>query len=315
LNVNKKRVMVTGGAGFIGINLVSRLLGENNIVYCVDNFYSSSRNKVKSFLSNNNFRLVEMDMMEDIDVQVDEIYNLACPASPKAYQKDPVYTLKVNFNGVLNMLNLATKYNSKILQASTSEIYGNPMVKSQKENYFGNVNPVGTRACYNEGKRCAEALFFDFNRKYGTNIKVIRIFNTYGPGMMKDDGRVVSNFINQALDNKDITVYGDGFQTRSFCYIEDLVDGMIKMMKTPKPFKGPLNLGNPNEITILDLANKVIEMTNSKSKLIYLPIPKDDPETRRPDISLAKEVLDWEPKVDLEDGLKKTVGYYRKKGD
>ena len=312
MSKDKKRVMVTGGAGFIGINLVSRLLEEGNIVYCVDNFYSSSKNRIKGFLANNNFRLVEMDIMEDIDIQVDEIYNLACPASPKAYQKDPIYTLKVNFNGVLNMLNLATKYNSKILQASTSEIYGNPMVKSQKENYFGNVNPVGTRACYNEGKRCAEALFFDFNRKYRTNIKVIRIFNTYGPGMMKDDGRVVSNFINQALENQDITVYGDGSQTRSFCYVKDLVDGIIKVMSSPESFKGPVNLGNPNEMTIIDLANKVIKMTNSNSKLIHLPLPKDDPETRKPDISLAKKVLDWEPKVGLEEGLRKTIEYYKK---
>ena len=314
----KKRVLVTGGAGFIGSHLCERLLKEGNEVICVDNFFTGSKDNIKHLLNNPYFEVIRHDICFPLYVEVDEIYNLACPASPIHYQKDPVQTTKVSVLGSINMLGLAKRLKIKILQASTSEIYGDPEVHPQSENYWGNVNPIGPRACYDEGKRCAETLFFDYHRQHKLKIKVIRIFNTYGPRMHPNDGRVVSNFVVQAIKNKPITVYGDGNQTRSFCYVDDLVDGIIRMMNSPDDFTGPVNLGNPEEYRIIDLAEKIIDLTNSKSKIVFKPLPQDDPRRRRPDITLAKEKLNWEPTTKVEEGLKRTIEYFEdllKKGE
>ena len=312
-----KTILITGGTGFIGSNLCKRLMkDENNRIICVDNNYTGSLDNVKEFIENPRFKFIEHDIIEplEIDEKIDEIYNLACPASPPAYQGEKaIFTTKTCDFGALNMLELAKKNNAKILQSSTSEVYGEPLVHPQVESYRGNVNPNGIRACYDEGKRCAESLFFDYHRLYGVKIKVIRIFNTYGPFMDPNDGRVVSNFIVQALRGENITIYGDGSQTRSFCYVSDLVDGMIRMMNNEQGFIGPVNLGNPSERTILDFAKLIIEMTDSNSKIVYKPLPGDDPTQRKPDISLAKKELDWEPKVDIKEGLNKTIEYFAKK--
>ena len=306
-----KKILVTGGAGFIGNHLCRELLAKGNLVVCLDNFFTGKREHIADLLENPNFKLVEHDVVEPIDIEVEQIYNLACPASPPHYQYDSVKTLKTSVLGMLNMLELAKKYDAKILQASTSEVYGNPLVHPQKEDYWGNVNPIGVRSCYDEGKRAAETLMIDYHRKYGVQSRIVRIFNTYGPNMDSKDGRVVSNCIVQALSGQDITVYGDGSQTRSFCYVSDLVDGLIRMMNNDKDFVGPVNLGNPSERTVLDLAQKVISMTNSSSKIVYMPLPSDDPVKRKPDISLAKEMLGWEPSVSIEDGLAKTIEYFK----
>jgi len=306
----KKRILVTGGAGFIGSHLCEELLKRGNEVICVDNFFSGSKQNIIHFLDNPYFEIIRHDITFPLYVEVDEIYNLACPGSPIYYQLDPVQTTKASVIGAINMLGLAKRLKIKILQASTSEVYGDPKVHPQSESYCGNVNPIGLRACYDEGKRCAETLFFDYYRQLKIKIKVIRIFNTYGPKMQPDDGRVVSNFIIQSLKNKDITIYGDGKQTRSFCYIDDLIDGVIKMMNSREKFVGPVNLGNPNELTILDLAEKIIELTHSKSKIIYKPFLDDDPKQRQPNINLAKKELKWEPKIQFEEGIKKTIDYF-----
>ena len=308
-----KTSLITGGAGFIGSHLGERLLQEGNKIICVDNFLSSSRENVSDLLVNPNFKLIEHDIIEPlfIDEKIDEIYNLACPASPIHYQKNAIRTIKANTIGVINMLGLARHHGAKILQASTSEVYGDPIVHPQTEEYRGNVNPDGPRACYDEGKRCAETLFFDYWRTHNLKIKIVRIFNTYGSKMAKDDGRVVSNFILQALENKDITMYGDGSQTRSFCYVDDLVEGLIKMMNTNDKITGPINLGNPGEFTILELAKKVLELTGSKSKIIFEDLPVDDPKQRKPDISKAKKILNWEPKINFQDGLIETINYFK----
>ncbi len=306
----KKRILVTGGAGFLGSHLCERLLNEGNEVLCVDNFFTGSRQNIAHLMDNKNFELMRHDITFPLYVEVDEIYNLACPASPVHYQFDPVQTTKTSVMGAINMLGLAKRLKIKVLQASTSEVYGDPEVHPQPETYRGNVNPIGIRACYDEGKRCAETLFFDYHRQHNVQIKVMRIFNTYGPRMHPNDGRVVSNFIVQALKDEDITVYGKGNQTRSFCYVDDLIDGMIKLMNSDKNITGPINIGNPAEFTILELAEKVIELTNSKSKIVYKPLPQDDPMQRKPVIDLAKEKLGWEPKVQLEEGLKKTIEYF-----
>ena len=305
-----KRILVTGGAGFIGSHLCEKLLEQKNEVICLDNFFTGSKQNIIHLLDNPYFELVRHDITMPYYAEVDEIYNFACPASPVHYQFNPIKTLKTSLMGSINMLGLAKRVKAKVMQASTSEVYGNPLVHPQKEEYWGNVNPIGPRSCYDEGKRAAETVFFDYHRQNGVKIKVIRIFNTYGPRMHPNDGRVVSNFIVQALQNKPITIYGDGSQTRSFQYIDDLLNGIFKMMNSPDNFIGPVNLGNPDEFTIKELAEKVIEMTNSKSKITYLPLPQDDPLRRRPDISLAKEKLDWEPKIKLEQGLKKTIEYF-----
>ena len=306
-----KTILVTGGAGFIGNHLCRRLLDEGNYVICLDNFFTGLKRHIADMISNPNFELVEHDIIEPIDIKADRIYNLACPASPPHYQYDSVKTMKTSVLGIINMLELAKKYNATILQASTSEVYGNPLVHPQKETYWGNVNPIGIRSCYDEGKRAAETLMCDYHRQYGVDIRIIRIFNTYGPNMDPKDGRVVSNCIMQALKGKNITIYGDGSQTRSFCYVEDLVEGIILMMNNKNGFAGPVNLGNPSERTVLDLAQKVLELTGSKSKLSFLPLPSDDPVKRKPDISIAKAELGWEPKVDIVDGLKKTIEYFK----
>jgi len=306
----KKRVLVTGGAGFLGSFLCERLLEKGNEVICVDNYFTGVKKNVAHLLSNPHFELIRHDITFPLYVEVDEIYNLACPASPIHYQYDPVQTTKTSVHGAINMLGLAKRINAKILQASTSEVYGDPSVHPQEESYWGNVNCIGPRSCYDEGKRCAETLFFDYYRQHKLNIKVVRIFNTYGPRMHPDDGRVVSNFIMQALQNKDITIYGEGLQTRSFCYVDDLISGVLSMMKSADDFIGPVNLGNPAEFSILELAKKIVEMTGSKSKIVYKPLPGDDPKQRKPDISLAKEKLDWMPSVTLEDGLNKTIAYF-----
>jgi UDP-glucuronate decarboxylase len=308
----KKTVLVTGGAGFIGSHLVKRLLEEGNRVICVDNLYTGSKNNIIEFLDNPNFTFLKEDINNHLNIreQIDEIYNFACPASPVYYQKDPVFTITTNLVGTKNMLDLALQHGAKFLQASTSEVYGDPSVHPQTEEYWGNVNPIGIRACYDEGKRAAETLCFDYYRKRNAKIKVIRIFNTYGPNMAKDDGRVVSNFINQALNNEDITIYGDGNQTRSFQYVEDLINGVIKIMDQDETV-GPINLGNPDEFTILELAEKVIKLTNSKSKIIYKDLPGDDPKKRKPDISKAKKSLNWKPKISLNNGLNKTIDYFK----
>ena len=307
----KNRILVTGGAGFIGSHLCHKLLNEGNEIVCVDNFFTGSKDNIKNLLNNPYFEFIRHDICFPLYIEVDEIYNLACPASPIHYQFDPVQTTKVNVLGSINMLGLAKRLKIKILQASTSEIYGNPLEHPQTEDYWGNVNTIGPRACYDEGKRCAETLFFDYHRQHKLDIKVVRIFNTYGPRMHPNDGRVVSNFIVQALNGQDITVYGDGSQTRSFCYVDDLVDGIFRMMNVNSSFTGPVNLGNPVEFTVLELAKLVIELTDSKSKIIFKDLPQDDPEKRKPDISLAKDKLDWQPSIELEEGLLRTIHYFK----
>jgi len=309
----KKKILVAGGAGFIGSHLCRKLLDANNEVICLDNFFTGSKENIVDLLQNPYFELVRHDVQEPILLEVDEIYNLACPASPPYYQFDPVATTKTSVLGAINMLEIAKKCKAKILQASTSEVYGDPEVHPQPESYRGNVSTTGIRACYDEGKRCAETLFFDYKRQYDVEIKVVRIFNTYGPFMNESDGRVVSNFIMQALRNEDITIYGDGNQTRSFQYVDDLVNGMIKLMNTESSFTGPVNIGNPCEFTMIELAQKVIELTSSRSKLVFKPLPEDDPKQRKPDITLAKKELNWEPKVSLEEGLKTTINYFKKR--
>ena len=306
-----KKILVTGGAGFIGNHLCRRLLNEGNFVICLDNFFTGLKRHIEDLLDNPNFQLVEHDIVEPIDIECDQIYNLACPASPPHYQYDSVKTMKTSVLGIINMLELAKKYNATILQASTSEVYGNPLVHPQNETYWGNVNPIGIRSCYDEGKRAAETLMMDYHRQYGVDTRIIRIFNTYGPNMDPKDGRVVSNCIMQALKNENITIYGDGLQTRSFCYVDDLVEGMIKMMNNSQGFIGPVNLGNPSERTILDLAQKIIELTSSKSQIVFLPLPSDDPVKRKPDITVAKNKLGWEPKTGIMDGLKHTIKYFQ----
>ena len=307
----EKRVLVTGGGGFLGSHLCDRLVNMGYDVLCVDNFFSGSKKNIAHLLEKTNFELIRHDIVHPLYLEVDEIYNLACPASPIHYQYNPVKTIKTNIMGSINMLGLAKRVKAKILQASTSEVYGNPERHPQNESYWGNVNPIGLRACYDEGKRCAETLFFDYHRQNKVRIKVIRIFNTYGPRMHPKDGRVISNFIVQALTNKDITVYGDGSQTRSFCYVDDMIEGIIKMMETPDNITGPINLGNPEEKSVLEIAELILKLCKSKSKIVFLPLPKDDPVRRKPDISLAKKVLKWEPKIPLEEGLKRTIEYFK----
>lgn len=306
-----KRILVTGGAGFIGSHLCERLLNEGNYVICLDNFFTGSKDNIQHLLKNSNFALVEHDVTEEFFAEVDQIYNLACPASPVHYQYNPVKTLKTSVLGMINMLELAKKNNARILQASTSEVYGDPKIHPQPENYWGNVNPIGLRSCYDEGKRCAETLMMDYHRNYGVDVRIVRIFNTYGPKMDKNDGRVVSNFIVQALKGEDITVYGDGMQTRSFCYIDDLVDGIIKLMGSD--YVDPVNLGNNSERTILDFAKMIIEMTSSQSKIIFKDLPSDDPLQRKPDLTLAQEKLSWQPTTDIKEGLQKTMNYFKQK--
>jgi UDP-glucuronate decarboxylase len=306
-----KRVLVTGGAGFLGSHLCENLLKQGFEVLCIDNFYTGCRTNIAHLVSNPMFEILRHDICFPLYVEVDEIYNLACPASPIHYQFDPVQTTKTSVHGAINMLGLAKRIKAKILQASTSEVYGDPSVHPQKEGYWGNVNPIGLRSCYDEGKRCAETLFFDYYRQNHLRIKVARIFNTYGPRMHPHDGRVISNFIMQALQDQNITVYGSGSQTRSFCYVDDLIDGLIKLMNSDDDFTGPVNLGSPDEITMQGLAQRIIELTASKSEIVYHPLPEDDPRQRQPDISLAKEKLGWGPKTRLENGLKKTIEYFR----
>jgi len=306
-----KRILVTGGAGFIGSHLCERLLREGHEILCLDNFFTGSKKNIVHLLENPYFELIRHDVTAPYFAEVDEIYNLACPASPIHYQYNPIKTVKTSVMGAINMLGLAKRIKAKVLQASTSEVYGDPTVHPQPETYWGNVNPIGVRSCYDEGKRCAETLFTDYFQQNQVRIKIVRIFNTYGPNMLPDDGRVVSNFIVQALQNQDITIYGDGRQSRSFQYVDDLLEGMIRMMQTGDQITGPVNLGNPVEFTILDLAEKIISLTGSKSKITFLPLPQDDPVQRQPDISLAKEILDsWTPKVELEAGLEKTIAYF-----
>ena len=305
--------LITGGAGFIGTNLCKRLLNDGHKVICVDNLYTGQKRNIEPLMNNPNFKFINHNIIEPLNIEekIDEIYNLACPASPPHYQKDPIFTLQTNFMGISNMLELAKKNNCKILQASTSEVYGDPLEHPQKESYWGHVNCVGIRSCYDEGKRCAETLCYNYINQFGVDVKIIRIFNTYGPSMDKDDGRVVTNFINQALFDKDITIYGDGTQTRSFQFVDDLIEAMIRVMKTDNTFHGPINLGNPNEFTIKELAEITLELIkDSKSKIVYVELPQDDPCKRKPDISLAKEKLGWEPKIQLREGLKKTIDYF-----
>ena len=309
---SRKRVLVTGGAGFLGSHLCERLLERGDEVLCVDNFYTGGKDNVAHLLDEPYFELLRHDVTFPLYVETDEIYNLACPASPVHYQRDPVQTTKTSVHGAINMLGLAKRTKAKILQASTSEVYGDPEVHPQPESYWGRVNPLGPRACYDEGKRCAETLFFDYHRQHGMRIKVARIFNTYGPRMVPDDGRVVSNFIIQALSGEPITIFGDGRQTRSFCFVDDLVDGLLRLMDTPDDVTGPVNLGNAAEITVRELAESVIAMTGSKSELVFEPLPADDPRQRRPDLALAEELLDWAPATALSDGLEKTVDYFRR---
>lgn len=306
-----KRILVTGGAGFIGSHLCTRLVNEGNDVICADNFFTGSKKNIEPLLDFHNFELIRHDVTKELLVEVDQIYNFACPASPVHYQYNPVKTMKTSVMGAINMLGLAKRVKARILQASTSEVYGNPSVHPQPEEYWGNVNSIGIRSCYDEGKRAAETLFFDYHRQNNVDIKVIRIFNTYGPNMNANDGRVVSNFIVQALKGEDITVYGDGTQTRSFCYVDDLVEGIIRMMNSRDGFTGPVNLGNPGEFTMIELAEKVIALTGSKSKIVYRPLPQDDPTQRKPVIELAKRELDWEPKIALDEGLVKTIEYFK----
>jgi UDP-glucuronate decarboxylase len=307
----RKRVLVTGGAGFLGSFLCERLLAEGSDVICVDNFYTGTKRNIIHLLENPYFELIRHDITFPLYLEVDEIYNLACPASPIHYQNDPVQTTKVNVHGSINMLGLAKRLQARILQASTSEVYGDPAVHPQTETYWGNVNCIGMRSCYDEGKRCAETLFFDYHRQHKVSIRVVRIFNTYGPRMHPNDGRVVSNFIIQALNNQDITVFGEGSQTRSFCFVDDLIDGLIRMMNAPDDFIGPVNIGNPYEFTILELAEKVISLTGSTSKIVHLPLPEDDPLQRQPNIHLAEERLGWVPKTQLDEGLVRTIAYFK----
>ena len=306
-----KRILVSDGAGFIGSHLCTRLVNEGHDVICLDNFFTGSKDNIKHLMGNHHFEVVRHDVTYPYSAEVDEIYNLACPASPIHYQHDPIQTAKTSVMGAINMLGLAMRLDAKILQASTSEVYGDPIIHPQPESYWGNVNPVGYRSCYDEGKRCAETLFMDYYRQNQTRIKIIRIFNTYGPRMLPNDGRVVSNFIIQALNNEDITIYGDGKQTRSFQYIDDLIEGMVRMMDTEDDFTGPINIGNPNEFPVLELAERVIRMTGSTSKIVFKPLPTDDPKQRQPDIKLAKEKLGWQPTVELEDGLKRMIEYLK----
>jgi UDP-glucuronate decarboxylase len=308
---DRTRILVTGGAGFLGSHLCDKLLDKGDYVICLDNYFTGQRRNIFHLLENRHLEVIRHDLVNPIFLEVDQIYNLACPASPVHYQYNPVKTTKTSVMGAINMLGLAKRVNARILQASTSEIYGDPTVHPQKETYWGNVNTIGLRACYDEGKRCAETLFFDYYRQNKVNIRVVRIFNTYGPRMHPNDGRVVSNFIIQALENEPITIFGEGTQTRSFCYVDDVIEGLIKMMNGPDDFVGPLNLGNPAECKILDLARQIIRLTRSKSRIEFLSLPMDDPKRRRPDISLAREKLDWEPKIDFEEGLKKTIQYFR----
>ena len=307
----KKRILVTGGAGFLGSHLVERLLAEGHDVTCVDNYFTGDKGNIAHLMGNPYFEVIRHDITMPFFIEVDEIYNLACPASPIHYQFNPIKTIKTSVMGAINMLGLAKRVHAKVLQASTSEVYGDPEVHPQTESYWGHVNPIGSRACYDEGKRCAEALFMNYHHQNKVRIKLMRIFNTYGPRMHPHDGRVVSNFIVQALKNENITIYGDGSQSRSFCYVDDLIEGMTRLMNTRDEFIGPVNVGNPNEFTILELAEKVLMLTGSKSKLIFMPLPEDDPLQRQPDISLAKKELGWKPEIQLEEGLKKTIEYFR----
>lgn len=307
----RKKILVTGGAGFVGSHLCERLWNEGNEVYCLDNFFTGQKQNIIHLLDKPYFELIRHDVIIPYLIEVDEIYNLACPASPIHYQYNPIKTMKTSVMGAINMLGLAKRVNAKILQASTSEVYGNPLIHPQPENYWGNVNPIGERSCYDEGKRAAETLFSDYHKQNNVKVKIVRIFNTYGPRMHPNDGRVVSNFIVQALKNQDITVYGEGQQTRSFQYVDDLVDALIKMMDTADGFTGPVNIGNPHEFTILELAEKVIQLTASKSKIIYKPLPSDDPMMRKPEISIAKKELNWSPSIHLDEGLKKTIAYFK----
>ncbi len=308
----KNKVLVTGGAGFLGSHLCDALIKKDHDVLCVDNFFTGNKNNISHLLPNPKFELMRHDVTFPLYVEVDEIYNLACPASPIHYQFDPVQTTKTSVHGAINMLGLAKRVKARILQASTSEVYGDPEIHPQTESYWGRVNPVGIRSCYDEGKRCAETLFFDYWRQHQLEIKVMRIFNTYGPKMHPQDGRVVSNFIVQAIKGDPISIYGDGSQTRSFCYVDDLIKGMIKLMKTSSEITGPINIGNPNEFTMIELAELILKLTQSKSKIEYKPLPEDDPKQRQPNIDLAKSKLNWEPTVSLEDGLKETIGYFKK---
>jgi UDP-glucuronate decarboxylase len=310
--MNQKRILVTGGAGFLGSHLCERLLREGHEVLCLDNFFTGKKENILALRDFTTFQVIEHDICNPINVEVDEIYNLACPASPVHYQFDPIHTTKTSVLGAINLLELAKQAKAKIFQASTSEVYGDPHIHPQPEDYWGNVNPVGIRSCYDEGKRCAETLFCDYHRTHDIEIKITRIFNTYGPRMHPNDGRVVSNFIVQALKNEPITVYGNGTQTRSFCYVDDLIEGFVRLMNSPKEIIGPVNLGNPSEFTVLQLAQLVIELTGSSSAVIFKPLPSDDPKQRKPDISLAKELLAWEPKVPLKEGLLSTIAYFEK---
>lgn len=307
-----KRILITGGAGFLGSHLCDRLLKDGADVLCVDNFFTGTKQNIAHLIGHPYFELSRHDVTFPLYVEVDQIYNLACPASPVHYQFDPVQTTKTSVHGAINMLGLAKRVKARIFQASTSEVYGDPEMHPQQESYWGRVNPIGPRSCYDEGKRCAETLFFDYQRQHNLDIKVVRIFNTYGPRMHPNDGRVVSNFIVQALRGEDITIYGNGQQTRSFCYVDDMIEGFVRMMNSEGGFTGPVNMGNPGEFTMLELAENVLKLTNSKSKLAFHPLPTDDPKQRQPDIALAKEQLGWEPKIALEDGLKETVAYFRK---
>jgi UDP-glucuronate decarboxylase len=308
---NRKRVLVTGGAGFLGSHLCERLLQQDCDVLCVDNFYSGTKDNVVHLLGNPHFELMRHDVTFPLYVEVDEIYNLACPASPIHYQRDPVQTTKTSVHGAINMLGLAKRTKARIFQASTSEVYGDPEIHPQPEGYWGRVNPIGIRSCYDEGKRCAETLFFDYWRQHGLEVKVVRIFNTYGPRMHPNDGRVVSNFIVQALRGEDITIYGDGSQTRSFCYVDDMVEGFVRMMASPAALTGPINMGNPGEFTILELAETILRMVGGRSRLVMRPLPQDDPQQRQPDITLAKTALNWSPQVHLEEGLTRTIDYFK----
>jgi UDP-glucuronate decarboxylase len=307
-----EKVLVTGGAGFLGSHLCDRLIKSGRDVLCVDNFFTGDKQNIAHLLSHPYFELMRHDVSFPLYVEINKIYNLACPASPVHYQHDPVQTTKTSVHGAINMLGLAKRTGATILQASTSEVYGDPEVHPQTEDYWGRVNPIGPRSCYDEGKRCAETLFFDYHRQHQLAIKVVRIFNTYGPRMHPNDGRVVSNFIVQALRNEDITIYGSGEQTRSFCYVDDLIEAMLRMMASPKDFVGPVNIGNPNEVTMLELAERILSLTSSKAKLAFKPLPADDPRQRQPDITLAQKNLDWQPTVSLEDGLKETIAYFRR---
>lgn len=308
--MQKKKILVTGGAGFIGSHLCERLLNEGNEVISLDNYFTGSKDNIVHLMDNPYFEVIRHDVSNPFYIEVDEVYNLACPASPVHYQHDAIQTVKTSVMGAINMLGLAKRLNIKILQASTSEVYGDPVIHPQVESYWGNVNPIGLRSCYDEGKRCAETLFMDYHRQNNVKVKIIRIFNTYGPNMNPNDGRVVSNFIVQALKNEDITIFGDGTQTRSFQYVDDLVEGMVKMMASENSFTGPVNIGNPGEFTMLELASLIIELTGSKSKITYKPLPSDDPKQRQPNIELAKEKLNWEPRIKLQEGLVKTIAYF-----